>query len=105
MVVKVSLSALEGLKDGDFQGNLDISLYLLSTHRGLFVEFLKKFWGIKVIVVDPAVISGWVPFPMDKVLEFMSSSVPSCVLNVFYFILFVILFHHWRRSDVVCAIR
>jgi len=56
-------------------------------------------------MVNPTVVSGWVPFPMDEVLEFTSSSVSSCILNVFYFIFFVILFRHRGRSDVVCAIR
>jgi len=104
VVVKKSSNALEVLEDGDFQGNLGVSLYLLSTHGGLFVEFLKEFWGIEVIVVDSAVISSWVPFLMDEVLEFMSSSMSSCISNVFYFVFIVILFHYWRGSDIVCAI-
>jgi hypothetical protein len=37
---------------------------------GLFVELLEELWGIEVTVVNPAVVSGWVPFPMDEVLEF-----------------------------------
>ena len=88
------MNALEALEDGDFQENLGVSLYLLSTCGGLFVELFEKLWSIEVIVVNPAVVSGWVSFPVDEVLEFMSSSMSSCILNVFYFILFVILFHH-----------
>jgi hypothetical protein len=101
---KVSSNALEVLEDGDFRGELGVPLYLSSTRRGLFVELLKEFWSVEVIVVNPAVISGWVSFPMDEVLEFTSPSMSSCILNVFYFIFFIILFHHRGRSDVVCAI-
>jgi hypothetical protein len=100
----MSLSALEALEDGDFQGGLGVSLYLSSTRRGLFVELLEEFWSIEVIMVNPTVISDWVSFPMDEVLEFTSSSMSSCISNVFYFILFIILFRHRGRSDVVCAI-
>jgi hypothetical protein len=102
---EVSLNALEALEDGGFRGELGVSLYLSSTRRGLFVELLEEFWSIEVTVVDPTVVSGWVPFPMDEVLEFMSSSMSSCISNVLYFIFFVILFRHRGRSDVVCAIR
>jgi hypothetical protein len=102
---EVSSNALEALEDGDFQGELGVSLYISSTHGGLFVELLEEFWSIEVIVVNPAVVSSWVSFPIDKVLEFTSSSMPSRVSNVFYFILFIILFHHRGRSDVVRAIR
>ena len=102
---EVSSNALEALEDGDFRGELGVSLYISSTRRGLFVELLEELWGIEVTVVDPAVISGWVPFPMDEVLEFTSSSVSPCISNVLYFVLFVILFHHRGRSVVVCAIR
>jgi len=56
-------------------------------------------------VVNPAVVSGWVSFPMDEVLEFMSSFMSPCILNVLYFVLFVILFRHRGGSDVVHAIR
>ena len=62
---EVSSNALEVLEDGDFRGDLGVSLYLLSTCRGLFVELLEEFWSIEVIVVDPAVVSSWVPFSMD----------------------------------------
>ena len=96
---------LEALEDGDFRGDLGASLYLSSTHRGLFVEFLEEFWSIEVIMVDPTVVSGWVSFPIDEVLEFTSSSMSSYISNMFYFIFFIILFRHWGRSDVVCAIR
>ena len=72
---------------------------------GLFVELLEELWGIEVTVVNPAVVSGWVPFPMDEVLEFTSSSVSPCILNVLYFVFFIILFHHRGRSDIVRAIR
>jgi hypothetical protein len=102
---EVSSNALEALEDGDFRGYLGVPLYLSSTCRGLFVELLEEFWGVEVIVVDPAVVSGWVSFPMDEVLEFASSSMSPCILNVLYFILFVILFRHRGWSDVVCAIR
>ena len=102
---EVSSNALEALEDGDFQGELGVSLYISSTHGGLFVELFEEFWGIEVTVVNPAVVSGWVSFPIDEVLEFTSSSVSSCISNVFYFILFIILLHHRGRSDVVCAIR
>jgi hypothetical protein len=100
-----SSNALEALEDGDFGEDLSVLLYLLYTYRGLFVEVLKEFWGIEVIMVDPAVVSSWVSYSMDEVLEFMSSSMPPCVINVFHFVFFVILFCHWRRSDVVYAIR
>jgi len=56
-------------------------------------------------VVDPAVISGWVSFPIDEVLEFTSSSRSPYVSNVLYFVFFVILLHHRGRSDIVHAIR
>jgi hypothetical protein len=102
---EVSSNALEALEDGNFQGELGVTLYLSSTHRGLFVELFEELWSIEVIVVDPAVISSWVSFPMDEVLEFTSSPVSSCISNVFYFVFFIILFHHRGRSDVVCAIR
>ena len=102
---KVSSNALEVLEDGDFRGELGVSLYISSTHGGLFVELLEEFWSIEVIVVNPAVVSSWVSFPIDEVLEFTSSSMPSHVSNVFYFILFIILFHHRGRSDIVRAIR
>jgi hypothetical protein len=102
---EVSLNALEALEDGDFQRDLGVSLYLSSTRRGLFVEFLEEFWGIEVTVVDPAIVSGWVPFLMDEVLEFTSSSVSSCISNVLYFIFFVILLRHRGWSDIVRAIR
>jgi hypothetical protein len=102
---EVSSNALEALEDGDFRGNLGVSLYILSTRRGLFVELLEEFWSIEVTVVDPAVVSSWVSFPMDEVLEFTSSSVSPCISNVLYFVFFVILFRHRGRSDVVCAIR
>ena len=101
---EVSSNALEASEDGDFQGDLGVPLYLSSTRRGLFVELLEEFWSIEVTVVDPTVISSWVPFPMDEVLEFTSSSVSSCISNVLYFVFFVILFHHRGRSNVVCAI-
>ena len=101
----VSSNALEALEDGDFRGELGVFLYISSTRGGLFVELLEELWGIEVIVVDPAVVSGWVSFPMDEVLEFTSSSVSSCISNVLYFIFFVILFRHRGWSDVVCAIR
>jgi hypothetical protein len=39
---EVSLNALEALEDGDFQGGLGVSLYLLSTRGGLFVELLEE---------------------------------------------------------------
>jgi hypothetical protein len=102
---EVSSNALEVLEDGDFRGDLGVSLYLSSTHRGLFVELLEEFWSVEVTVVDPAVVSGWVPFPMDEVLEFTSSSVSPGISNVLYFIFFIILFHHRGRSDIVHAIR
>jgi len=102
---EVSLNALEVLEDGDFRGELGVSLYLSSTHRGLFVELLEEFWSIEVIVVDPTVVSGWVPFPMDEVLEFTSFSVSPSISNVLYFIFFVILLCHRGWSDVVRAIR
>jgi hypothetical protein len=102
---EVSLNALEVLEDGDFRGDLGVSLYLSSTCRGLFVELFEKLWSIEVIVVNPAVVSGWVSFPVDEVLEFTSSSMSSYISNMFYFIFFIILFRHWGRSDVVCAIR
>ena len=102
---EVSSNALEALEDGDFQGELGVSLYISSTCGGLFVELLEKFWSIEVTVVDPAVISGWVPFPVDEVLEFTSSSVSPCISNVLYFVFFVILFRHRGWSDVVRAIR
>jgi len=91
---EVSSNALEALEDGDFQGEMGVSLYLSSTRGGLFVELFEELWGIEVTVVNPAVISSWVSFPMDEVLEFTSSSVSPCILNVLYFIFFVILFHH-----------
>jgi hypothetical protein len=102
---EVSSNALEALEDGDFRGDLGVFLYLLSTRRGLFVELLEEFWSVKVTVVDPAVVSGWVSFPMDKVLEFTSSSVSPCISNVLYFVFFIILLRHRGWSDVVCAIR
>jgi hypothetical protein len=102
---EVSSNALEALEDGDFRGELGVSLYLSSTCGGLFVELLEELWSIEVTVVDPAVVSGWVSFPIDEVLEFTSSSVSSRILNVFYFILFIILFCHRGWSDVVRAIR
>ena len=102
---EVSSNALEALEDGDFRGELGVSLYLSSTRRGLFVELLEEFWGIEVTVVDPTVVSGWVSLPMDEVLEFTSSSVSPCISNVLYFVFFVILFRHRGRSDVVRAIR
>ena len=102
---EVSSNALEALEDGDFRGELGVSLYISSTRRGLFVELFEEFWSVEVTVVDPAVVSGWVSFPMDKVLEFTSSSVSSCISNVLYFVFFVILLCHRGRSDVVCAIR
>jgi len=102
---EVSSNALEASEDGDFRGELGVSLYLSSTHRGLFVKLFEEFWSIEVAVVDPAVVSGWVSFPMDEVLEFTSSSMSSCISNVLYFVFFVILFRHRGRSDVVCAIR
>ena len=102
---EVSSNALEVLEDGDFRGELGVSLYISSTCGGLFVELFEEFWGIKVLVVDPTVVSGWVSFPMDEVLEFTSSSVSPCVSNVLYFVFFVILFRHRGWSDVVCAIR
>ena len=102
---EVSSNALEALEDGDFRGDLGVSLYLLSTCRGLFVELFEEFWSIEVIMVDPAVVSSWVSFPMDKVLEFTSSSVSPCISNVLYFVLFVILLRHRGWSDVVRAIR
>ena len=102
---EVSSNALEALEDGDFRGELGVSLYISSTRGGLFVELLEELWGIEVTVVDPAVISGWVPFPMDEVLEFTSPSVSSCISNVLYFVFFVILFRHGGWSDMVCAIR
>jgi hypothetical protein len=34
-------------------GTLGVFLYLSSTCRGLFVEFLEEFWGIEIAVVDP----------------------------------------------------
>jgi len=46
VVINMSLSALEALEDGDVQGNLSVSLYFLSTHGGLFVEFLEEFWYV-----------------------------------------------------------
>jgi hypothetical protein len=101
----VSLNALEALEDGDFRGNLGVSLYLSSTHGGLFVELFEELWSVEVTVVDPAVVSSWVPFLMDEVLEFTSSSMSPCISNVLYFIFFVILFCHRGWSDVVCAIR
>ena len=102
---EVSSNVLEALEDGDFRGDLGVFLYLSSTRRGLFVELLEEFWSVEVIVVNPAVVSGWVSFLMDEVLEFTSSSVSSCISNVFYFILFIILLHHRGWSDVVRAIR
>jgi len=102
---EVSSNALEALEDGDFRGELGVSLYILSTCRGLFVELFEELWGIEVTVVNPAVVSGWVSFPMDKVLEFTPSSVSPCISNVLYFVFFVILFHHRGRSDVVRAVR
>jgi hypothetical protein len=101
---EVSSDVLEVLEDGDFRGELGVPLYISSTHMGLFVELLEELWSIEVTVVDPAVISGWVSFPMDEVLEFTSSSMPSRVSNVFYFVFFVILFRHRGRSDIVCAV-
>ena len=74
---EVSSNALEALEDGDFRGDLGVSLYLSSTCGSLFVELFEEFWGIEVTVVNPAVISGWVSF----------------------------LFHHRGRSNVVHAIR
>ena len=91
---EVSSNALEALEDGDFRGDLGVPLYLLSTRRGLFVELLEEFWGIEVTVVNPTVVSGWVPFPIDEVLEFTSSSVSPGISNVLYFVLFIILFCH-----------
>jgi hypothetical protein len=91
---EVSSNALEVLEDGDFQGELGVSLYLLSTRGGLFVELFEEFWGVEVTVVNPAIVSGWVSFPMDEVLEFMSSSVSPCISNVLYFVFFIILLHH-----------
>jgi len=102
---EVSSNALEALEDGDFRGDLGVSLYVLSTRRGLFVELLKELWSVEVTMVDPAVISGWISFLVDKVLEFTSSSMSPCILNVLYFVFFVILLHHRGRSDVVRAIR
>jgi hypothetical protein len=102
---EVSSNALEALEDGDFRGELGVSLYILSARGGLSVELFEELWGIEVIVVDPAVVSGWVPFPMDEVLEFTSSSVSSCISNVLYFVFFVIFFRYRGWSDVVCAIR
>ena len=102
---EVSLNALEALEDGDFRGELGVSLYILSTRRGLFVELLEELWSIEVIVVDPAVVSGWVSFPMDEVLEFTSSSMSPSISNVLHFVLFVILLCHRGWSDIVCAIR
>ena len=102
---EVSSNALEALEDGDFRGELGVSLYISSTRGGLFVELFEEFWGVEVTVVNPAIISGWVPFPMDEVLEFTSSSVSPCISNVLYFVFFVILFRHRGWSDVVCAIR
>jgi hypothetical protein len=102
---EVSSNALEALEDGDFRGELGVFLYLSSTRGGLFVELLEEFWSIEVTVVDLAVVSGWVSFLMDEVLEFTSSSVSPCISNVLYFIFFVILLRHRGRSDVVCAIR
>ena len=102
---EVSSNALEVLEDGDFRGDLGVPLYLSSTRRGLFVELFEEFWSVEVTVVDPAVVSGWVSFPMDEVSEFTSSSVSSRISNVLYFIFFIILFRHRGRSDVVRAIR
>jgi len=39
---EVSSNALEVLEDGDFREGLDVSLYLLSAHRGLFVELFEE---------------------------------------------------------------
>ena len=102
---EVSSNVLEALEDGDFRGELGVSLYISSTRGGLFVELLEELWGIEVIVVDPAVVSGWVSFPMDEVLEFTSSSMSPGISNVLYFVLFVILLRHGGWSDVVRAIR
>jgi len=102
---EVSSNALEALEDGDFRGELGASLYILSTCRGLFVELLEELWSVEVTVVDPAVVSSWVSFLMDEVLEFTSSSMSPCISNVLYFIFFVILLRYRGRSDVVRAIR
>ena len=102
---EVSSNALEALEDGDFRGELGVSLYISSTRGGLFVELFEEFWSVEVTVVDPAVVSGWVSFLMDEVLEFTSSSVSPCISNVLYFVFFIIVFRHRGRSDVVCAIR
>jgi len=39
---EVSSNALEALEDGDFRGELDVSLYILSTCGGLSVELLEE---------------------------------------------------------------
>jgi hypothetical protein len=102
---EVSSNALEALEDGDFRGDLGVSLYLSSTRRGLFVGLLEEFWSVEVTVVDPTVISGWVSFPMDEVLEFTSSFMSPGISNVLYFVFFIILLRHRGWSDVVRAIR
>ena len=45
-------------------------------------------------MANPAIISSWLAFPVDKVLEFMSSFMSPCILNVLNFILFVILCYY-----------
>jgi hypothetical protein len=50
--------ALEALENGDFQGELGVSLYILSTHGGLFVELFEELWSVEVSMVDPAIVSS-----------------------------------------------
>ena len=102
---EVSSNALEALEDGDFRGELGVSLYLSSTRRGLSIELFEELWGVEVTVVNPAVVSCRISFLMDEVLEFTSSSMSPCISNVLYFVFFVILLRHRGRSDVVRAIR
>ena len=58
-------SCLEALEDGDFDDILVVLLYLSSTRRGLLVELLQEVWGIEVMMINPAVVRGWVSFPVD----------------------------------------
>jgi len=95
---------LETLEDRDLLGELGVYLYLLFTCRGGLIELFEEFWSIKVIMVNPQIIGGWVSLPMDEILELSSSSISSNISNVLNFILFFTFFHHWRWSDVVSTV-
>jgi len=63
---------------------------------------LDNFWGVHIVDRFPSVVTCWVPFPLDEVLQGFVSSKEPVIDNCFYFE-FLIPLHKVRGRS--CEVR